>query len=57
MKLAPFILAACACVTSIEASADTYPSKPITMIVPSAPAGSTDIMARLVGEQLARAMG
>ena len=57
MKFAPFLLAACACVTSIEASADTYPSKPITMIVPSAPAGSTDIMARLVGEQLARAMG
>jgi len=57
MKIAPFLFAACACVTSIEASADTYPSKPITMIVPSAPAGSTDIMARLVGEQLARAMG
>jgi tripartite-type tricarboxylate transporter receptor subunit TctC len=57
MKIAPFLLAACACVTSIEASADTYPSKPITMIVPSAPAGSTDIMARLVGEQLARSMG
>jgi tripartite-type tricarboxylate transporter receptor subunit TctC len=58
MKFAPFILAAaCASLTPVAARADTYPSRPITMIVPSAPAGSTDIMARLVGEQLARAMG
>jgi tripartite-type tricarboxylate transporter receptor subunit TctC len=39
------------------ANADTYPSKPITMVVPSAAAGSTDIMARLVGEQLQKALG
>jgi tripartite-type tricarboxylate transporter receptor subunit TctC len=57
MKFAPFVLAACATVTSVAASADSYPSKPITIVVPSAPAGSTDIMARLVGEQLQRAMG
>jgi tripartite-type tricarboxylate transporter receptor subunit TctC len=57
MKFAPFVLAACASVTSVAASADSYPSKPITIVVPSAPAGSTDIMARLVGEQLQRAMG
>jgi tripartite-type tricarboxylate transporter receptor subunit TctC len=57
MKFAPFVLAACAALSPVAASADSYPSKPITMIVPSAPAGSTDIMARLIGEQLARAMG
>jgi tripartite-type tricarboxylate transporter receptor subunit TctC len=57
MRFAPFILAACAGLASLAASAQSYPSKPITMIVPSAPAGSTDIMARLIGEQLARAMG
>ena len=39
------------------ASADTWPSKPITFIVPTAPAGSTDIMARMVGEPLQRALG
>lgn len=38
-------------------AADAYPSKPITMIVPSAPAGSTDIVARLIGEQLAKDLG
>ncbi|WP_431111898.1 Bug family tripartite tricarboxylate transporter substrate binding protein [Variovorax paradoxus] len=39
------------------ASADTWPSKPITFIVPTAPAGSTDIMARMVGDPLQRALG
>lgn len=38
-------------------AADVYPNKPISMIVPSAPAGSTDIVARLVGEQLAKDLG
>jgi tripartite-type tricarboxylate transporter receptor subunit TctC len=38
-------------------AADAYPSKPVTMIVPSAPAGSTDIVARLIGEQLAKDLG
>jgi tripartite-type tricarboxylate transporter receptor subunit TctC len=60
MKFAPLfkaLLAASAGLTSLASSADGYPSKPITIIVPSAPAGSTDIMARLIGEQLQRAMG
>ena len=58
MKLVSFVLAACAGLAPLVASAaDAYPSRPITMVVPSAPAGSTDMMARLVGDQLARALG
>ncbi|GEQ78143.1 exported protein [Comamonas testosteroni] len=38
-------------------AADGWPSKPITMIVPSAPAGSTDIVARLLGEQFPAVLG
>ena len=42
---------------SVHAQADPFPTKPITIVVPSAAAGSTDIMARLVGEQLQKALG
>ena len=36
------------------AQAQAFPSKPITWIVPFAPGGSTDIVARVVGEQLGK---
>jgi tripartite-type tricarboxylate transporter receptor subunit TctC len=36
---------------------DTYPSKPITMIVPFAAGGSSDVIARLVGDEMGRALG
>lgn len=35
----------------------SYPAKPITMIVPFAAGGSSDVIARLVGEEMARALG
>jgi tripartite-type tricarboxylate transporter receptor subunit TctC len=50
-------LAWAACAASVNANADSWPSRPITFVVPTAPAGSTDIMARLVGEPLQRALG
>jgi tripartite-type tricarboxylate transporter receptor subunit TctC len=37
--------------------ADTYPSRPITLVVPFAPSGGNDIMARLVGERMGKALG
>ena len=39
------------------ASAQTWPEKPITLIVPSTPGGSTDLAARMVGEALSKALG
>ncbi|MBI4190410.1 MAG: tripartite tricarboxylate transporter substrate binding protein [Betaproteobacteria bacterium] len=37
--------------------AQSYPTKPIRLIVPSPPGGSTDIMARLVGQNLTHSLG
>ncbi len=42
---------------SAQAASAAYPDKPITLIVPWAPGGSTDIIARAIGQQLTASMG
>lgn len=39
------------------AFAQTYPTKPITVVVPFAAGGPTDIIARIVGEHMAKTLG
>jgi tripartite-type tricarboxylate transporter receptor subunit TctC len=39
------------------ALAESYPGKPINLIVPFAAGGPTDLMARIVGERMARELG
>jgi tripartite-type tricarboxylate transporter receptor subunit TctC len=43
--------------TSVSASADDYPKRPITMIVPFAAGGTSDVIARAVAEQMAATLG
>src|SRR5262249_28915366 len=39
------------------ARTQAYPSRPVTMIVPFAPGGATDVVGRIVGEDLSRILG
>jgi tripartite-type tricarboxylate transporter receptor subunit TctC len=49
-------LAAVALPLAAPAHADTYPDKPIRMIVPFPPGGAVDILGRLVGQHLGQQM-
>ncbi|CAN5923045.1 tripartite tricarboxylate transporter substrate-binding protein [soil metagenome] len=40
-----------------SASAQTFPSKPITMVVPFTAGGPTDTLARILGERMSRTLG
>jgi tripartite-type tricarboxylate transporter receptor subunit TctC len=42
---------------SASASAETYPSRPITVTVPFAPGGSADLAIRVVGQKLTASLG
>jgi tripartite-type tricarboxylate transporter receptor subunit TctC len=51
------IILIAAALTAGGALAQQYPSKPIRLIVPFTPGGSTDIVARIAGQKLGEALG
>lgn len=57
MKHLSALAGALALAVALPAGAQTYPDRPVTMIVGAAPGGSTDVSARLLGEPLSKALG
>ena len=48
---------ALAIVGASPATAQAFPSRPVTIIVPFAAGGTTDVIARIVGEHMSRTLG
>ncbi len=58
MKILQITLALAASLAGLSnANAQTYPSRPITMVVPLAPGGSTDVIGRIMAEGMRQALG
>ena len=58
MRIKPFIagLAMCGAIAAPSAQADTYPSKPIRIVIGFSAAGSTDALARFYAQKLAEVL-
>jgi tripartite-type tricarboxylate transporter receptor subunit TctC len=57
MKTIALALAAVAGLAATGAQAQGYPTRPITMIVPFAAGGPTDVIARIVSDHMSRTLG
>jgi tripartite-type tricarboxylate transporter receptor subunit TctC len=55
--IAAIVLAFAAAAAGVPAHADNFPSRPITLIVPFPPGGSTDLAARLMADKMGAALG
>jgi len=55
MKLRPLIVGAALTATTAASLAQDYPARPIRLILGFAPGGSTDLVARVVGQKMAEA--
>ncbi len=55
------LLLAAACAAALQsitsASAQSYPTRPVTLVVPLAPGGSTDVIGRIMAEAMRPALG
>lgn len=57
LKIVSFLVPLTAASVSAPASAAGYPERPVTIIVPFAPGGPTDALARIIGQSLQKQSG
>lgn len=57
MKTLLLGLAAAASLAIAPVAAQGYPNRPVTMLVPFAPGGTTDVLARILAEEMGKALG
>lgn len=57
LKRVGFLTAFCLALTAFAAQAQTWPTRGVRIVVPFPPGGATDIIARLVAEQMTRDWG
>jgi len=51
------LIAALLCLAALGAQAQTYPAKPIRILIAQAPGSATDVISRVVGNRLGEALG
>jgi tripartite-type tricarboxylate transporter receptor subunit TctC len=53
----PILAAAAVALAALAAQAQTYPTRTITLVVPAAPGGPSDVLARVLSEKLKASLG
>src|ERR1051326_476297 len=56
-RMRPLLLAAALALIAAPAQAQQYPSRPVTIMVPFAAGGGSDLLARLVAQKLEERLG
>jgi tripartite-type tricarboxylate transporter receptor subunit TctC len=57
IRLAALMLAGCTLAATPAWPAETYPARPVRLIVPFTPGGATDVVGRLIGQKLTERLG